>query len=359
MLRDFQPYEWETPSGDLARKLGLKVEQIVRFDTNTSPSVPKKWLQKLSSKLEAIGINDYPDTSYLKFRKAVSRYTGLDPDRLIITNGADEGLDIIVKTFIDDNTDAVISIPTYIFYKVVTQIAGGNIIAIPRREDFSDDEEGLIKAARRDNTRIVFLCSPNNPTGNSTRQETVIRLLEESDVIIILDEAYSEFSGKTMLPLTDRYDNLIILRTFSKAFSLAGARIGYMISSKETIELLNKIRPPNSLSVISLALAELALNDLETVRENISFLIQERERCKKFLDELHGTTVYPSEANFLLLKFDTIDPENVFRLLMQKGLIVRNVSRTPLLERCLRFSVRLPEQNDRLLDAISKIIDDT
>ncbi|MFQ6135510.1 MAG: histidinol-phosphate transaminase [Nitrososphaerales archaeon] len=359
MLEDFEPYEWETPSGDIASRLGLKVEQIVRFDTNASPTVPKKWLRELASKLEDIGINDYPDTSYLKFRRAVSRYIDIDPDRITVTNGADEGLDIIVKTFIDNGTDAVVSTPTYMFYKAVTQIAGGNIVSVPRREDFSDDEEDLLEAAKKDSTRIIFLCSPNNPTGNSTKRETAIRLLEESDVVIAVDEAYSEFSGKTLLDLTDRYDNLIILRTFSKAFSLAGARVGYMVASKKTIDLLNKIRPPNSLSVISLALAELALNDLETVRENIRFIVRERERCRSFLERLQRLMVYPSEANFLLLKFDEIDPEQVYKLLMQRGLVVRNVSRTPGLERCLRFSVRLPEQNDMLLDAISEVTGNT
>jgi len=359
LIEDFEPYEWEKPSRDLASRLGLKVEQIVRFDTNASPKTPKKWLRELASRLESMRVNDYPDTSYLRLRTAISKRLGVELDMITVTNGADEGLDILAKTFIDEGTYAVTSTPTYTFYRVVVQLAGGGVIPVPRVGDFEDDEEGLLKAARRGDVRLIILCSPNNPTGNSSRHETVVRLLEESDVVVAVDEAYSEFSGKTFLDLTSRFDNLIILRTFSKAFSLAGARVGYMVSSKATAGLLNKVRLPNSLSVISLELAEIALNDPETVSENVRFMVSERERCRSRLDELKGVKVYPSEANFLLVKFIEHDPEEVYRRLTKRGLIVRNVSKTPGLEGCLRFSVRLPEQNDMLLEAISEITNNT
>jgi len=159
-----------------------------------------------------------------------------------------------------------------------------------------------------------------------------------------------------LVDLTNRYDNLIILRTFSKAFALAGARVGYTVASKPTIDLINKVRPPNSLSVISLALAELAANDLETVKRNIKAAVQERDRCRKLIERLKGIHVYPSETNFLLLSFEKLDPNKVHKELMKRGLIVRNVSKTKGLEKCLRFSVRLPEQDDLLLTALSEIM---
>jgi len=328
-LEGFEPYEWETPSADIAARLGLAVEQIIRFDTNTSPDVPIRWLRDLSSKLDEIGINDYPDTSYLSLRKALSKYVNVPVDWITVTDGADEGLDLLVKTFMDVGSKAVVSAPTYSYYRTIAQTAGGDIVSVPRLKDFSDDIEGLLKAAKREDTRIVFLCSPNNPTGNSSKREDVIRLLEETDVAIVVDEAYSEFSGKTLVDLTNRYDNLIILRTFSKAFALAGARVGYTVASKPTIDLINKVRPPNSL--------------------------QERDRCRKFIEQLKGIHVYPSETNFLLLSFEKLDPDKVHKELMKKGLIVRNVSKTKGLGKCLRFSVRLPEQDDLLLTALSEI----
>ncbi len=357
VLERFEPYEWETPSGDIAAKLGLAVDQIIRFDTNASPNVPSKWLRDLSSKLDKIGINDYPDTSYLSLRKALSEYINVPVDRITVTNGSDEGLDLLIKTFIDVGSKAVVSAPTYSYYRTITQTAGGDIVPVPRLKNFSDDIEGLIKAAKREDSQIVFLCSPNNPTGNSSKREDIIQLLEGTDVAVAVDEAYSEFSGKTLVDLTNRYDNLIVLRTFSKAFALAGARVGYTVASKSTLDLINKVRPPNSLSVISLALAELAANDLDTMKKNVKIAVQERDRCRKFIvEQLKDIQVYPSETNFLLLRFEKIDPNKVHKELMRRGLIVRNVSKTTGLEKCLRFSIRLPKQNDLLLNALSEIV---
>ena len=355
-FRYFEPYEWETSSLEIALKTGLNVDQIIRFDTNASPVIPTNWLSNLSSKLEDVKINDYPDTSYLNLRKALSKYINIDYNRIIVTNGADEGLDIIVKSFIDEGTIAVLSTPTYSYYKVITQIAGGNTISVPRKEYFVDDEENLVKAAKKEDTRIIFLCSPNNPTGNSTKKETIIRLLEESDSIVVVDEAYSEFSGINNIDLTDKYDNLVVIRTFSKAFSLAGARVGYIISSRKTIDILNKVRPPNSVSSISLALAEFGLSDIEKVKDNIKFMIKERDKCKAHLEKINRVKVYPSETNFLLVEFNCIPVEHLYKLLLRRGLVVRNLSHITGLEKCLRFNIRLPDQNEILLSTISEII---
>ncbi len=353
-LEDFKPYEWQISSTNLASKL-KKNNQILRFDTNTSPYISKMWLKKLSSRLDKLNINDYPDVSYNNLKKSISEYVNINQNMITVTNGSDEGLDMIAKTFIDENTNTIISTPTYMFYRIISQIMGGNVISIPRKENFIDDEE-LILNSITENNSIIFLCSPNNPTGNSSKRETIIHLIKNPNVIVIVDEAYSEFSGKTLVDLTNNYDNLIIIRTFSKAFSLAGARIGYMVASKTTIDLLNIVRPPNSLSVISLALAEIALKDIKFVQENIRYIINERERCKKILDKIKGVQVYRSDANFLLLKFNKLNPNKIYNLLLQKGLIVRNVSNMINLEKCLRFNIRTSAQNDILLTAFSEII---
>lgn len=355
ILYDFEPYEWEISSKDIALKYSLKEENIIRFDTNTSPFIPIEWINDIASKLENLGINEYPDTSYIKLRKSISKNYNIDDDQISITNGADEGLDIISKIFIDKNSDTIISTPTYSFYSIITKIMGGNIISIPRKDNFVDDIENIIKTPKRKNN-IIFLCSPNNPTGNSIERKNVIRLLTETNSVIVVDEAYSEFSGKTLIDLTNEYDNLIILKTFSKAFSLAGARIGYIVASKIMINILNKVRPPNSLSVISLALADIAINDSEKVKKNIKFIINERERCKKFIENIPGINVFPSEANFLLIKFNKIKSEIVYNLLLKEGLIVRNVNHIQSLENCIRFSIRNSQQNNLLLNTISNII---
>jgi histidinol-phosphate aminotransferase len=359
MLKCFAPYEWELPSSIIAIELGLKAEQIIRFDTNTSPNIPSKWLQSLSSKLPNININDYPDTSYFKFRENISKYLNITPSNITVTNGADEGLDILAKAFIDPGYDVAISTPTYMYYEKIASIAGGNVIHVNRQEDFSNDITALMDVAQRDKTCLIFICNPNNPTGNWTTREDLVNLLEVSDATIVIDEAYSEFNGKTMVDMTDHYDNLVVLRTFSKAFCLAGARVGYIVSSKSTINTINKVRPPNSLSTISLALAEIALNDLQVMRSNVKLIIKERERCRKYINDLKGVYAYPSETNFLLISFNELDPNQVHAELFQHGLIVRNVSEIPRLERCLRFNIRLPIQNNILLNEITKIINKT
>ena len=355
-LKDFKPYEWQVSSINLASKINKNNNQIIRFDTNTSPSISKEWLKKLSSKLENLNINDYPDISYGNLKTSISNYLDINENMITVTNGSDEGLDIISKTFIDEQTYTIISSPTYMFYRVISQIMGGNVILIPRKKNFFDDEKNILNYINNHNNNIIFLCSPNNPTGNSSKRETVINFLKNPNVIVVVDEAYSEFSGKTLIDLTKKYNNLIILRTFSKAFSLAGARIGYIITSKEITNLLSMVRPPNSLSVLSLALAEIALKDDTFVKNNIKYIINERERCKNIIERNNNVQVYPSETNFLLVKFNKLNPNIIYNKLLQKGLIVRNISHLINLEKCLRFNIRTPEQNDILLDAFSEIV---
>ena len=288
-------------------------------------------------------------------RKSISKYLNIRDDQITVTNGADEGLDIVSKIFIDKYTDTIISTPTYSYYNIITKIMGGNTISISRKEKFIDDIENILKTIKKKNN-IVFLCSPNNPTGNCIKQKSVIRLLTETDSIIVVDEAYVEFSGNSLINLTNKYDNLIILRTFSKAFSLAGARVGYIVASKKMIDLLNKVRPPNSLSVISLALADIALNNLENVNDNIKFIVNEREKCKNFINNISGVNVFPSEANFLLIKFNNIKSDIIYNLLLKQGLIVRNFNNIKGLENCLRFGIRNSQENNILLNAISEIL---
>mgnify|MGYP001030023091 CR=1 FL=1 len=352
VVRKLQPYVWEPSNEQIALSVGLKPGEIVRFDTNVSPNPPSSLLIKLASQLNEMRVNEYPDTSYTKLRRAISNYAEVTMDQIVVTCGADEALDMAAKTFIDHGSFAVTSSPTYALFKIVTELMGGNVKPVPRLEDFEDDVEGLLKAASTE-SRVIFLCSPNNPTGNISRRETVVSLLSEAGCAVVVDEAYYEFSGRTVVDLTKKYDNLVVVRTFSKAFSLAGARVGYMISSPETAGMLNKVRPPNSVSVISLLLSEAALNDLELMRRNVELIVRERDRCIKFLEECSGVKVYPSHANFVLLRFEKGGAERVYSRLLKKGLVVRCLSGTPGLEGCLRFNVNLPEKNDLLLEALA------
>jgi len=355
ILENFKPYEWELSVIDVAKKFGLNPDKILRFDTNTMPFQPVRLLEKLNQKLLNLKVNEYPETSYLELREALAGYLGRNVDEITVTAGCDEALDILVKVFIDPNTKVLVSTPTYAMYRVVVEAMGGKIVNIQRKPDFSDDVENILRTV--DNkTKLIFLCNPNNPTANPTSEKTVTQLLDETDCAVVVDESYVEFYGKSFVNLIDKYENLIILRTFSKAFSLAGARIGYMVANKKTINLLNLMRPPNSLTVISLALAKIALENLDWIRENVKKIVEERERLAKVLGEIDGVYVYPSVTNFLLVKFVKGNVNKIHQELLKSGIITRNVSDQPMLENCLRITVRKPEENRVLIENLKKIL---
>jgi histidinol-phosphate aminotransferase len=352
-VKRFKPYEWEPNNEAISAEVGIPPEEIIRFDTNTSPFTPSKLLSELGRKLSSLKVNDYPDTSYTSLREALSKYTGASIEQISVTNGADEALDIIAKTFVDSGTTVLVSVPTYSMYRITTEIMGGKVMPVLRRGDLSDDVDAIINVA--EGVRAVFLCSPNNPTGNLTKRSTVLRLLREVDAPIIVDEAYFEFCGKTVADLVAKYENLIVVRTLSKAFGLASVRVGYMIAASETVNILNRVRPPNSLGIMSITLAQAALREVGYMERNRELIVRERERLREALKELGKIYVYPSEANFFLVRFKYLSGSEVYRRLLRLGIVTRDVSDLPMLENCLRLTVRTPEENDKLLEALAKI----
>jgi histidinol-phosphate aminotransferase len=355
LFSGFEEYGWETPSEEIAAKVGLPVGEIVRLDTNTSPFRPVRALEDLASALDTIEVNQYPDTSYLSLREDLAGYTGKGLDRFVITNGADEGLDIITKVFLDPGDEVVITTPTYSMYRIASSIMGARVVTVPRRKDFSIDVEKIL-ASVTPKTKAIFLCNPNNPTGDFTPIADLERLAEESRVAVAIDEAYFEFCGKSAVDLSDELENVIVCRTLSKAFSMAGVRIGYLVAKPETVKKLNVVRPPNSVSVISLFLAQAALAHPDEMRGNVRSTVEEREKLVRRLGEIRGIVVYPSETNFLLFRVLDGDASAVHGELMGKGLVLRNLSRVQGVENCLRCTVSTPEINDRLVAALERAL---
>ncbi|MEN2974060.1 MAG: histidinol-phosphate transaminase [Candidatus Caldarchaeales archaeon] len=354
----FKPYEWETPDWKIAEEYNLKLDQIIRMDLNTSPYLPQKWLKNLESKIKMMKINGYPDATYRELVNEISNYVGVRSDKIIPTNGADEAIDIIVRTFVDSGSEVILSSPTYDYFRVSVELQGGRIINIQRKNDFKDDVDRIISSIT-DKIRAIFLCSPNNPTGNTIEYNDIVRILDEvTDTAVIVDEAYYEYSGRTFIELTDSYDNLIIIRTLSKAFGLAGARIGYIVASRETAKLISKVRPPNSLSIPSIELAIIALKDSETVIRNARKIVKERERVRELLSALPKLKVYPSEANFILFKLVRGNPKNLHRRLMERGIIIRDLDHVPGLQSHFRVTVSVPENNNRFLKLLEKLLEE-
>lgn len=354
-LENFIPYSWETPTHEVAAKYGLKPESIIRMDLNTSPFQPKRWLASLSRNIQKIPVHLYPDASYQRLRQALAEYAETDIDEITVGNGADECLMMVSQTFMEKDGQALISYPSYSYFRVCAEIMGGKVVKVSRKPDFRDDVEGLLTAAKN-NTQIVFLCSPNNPTGNLIEESELRKLLAELDAVIVVDEAYYEYCGKTFAGLVSSYSNLIVVRTMSKAFSLAGVRVGYAIAAEETIRKLNLVRPPNSVGVLSTALAQHALKKTSDVRKWVDKVVKERERVRNILEGDGRVKVYPSQANFLLIKFKEVNAGLVQQKLMQQGIVVRNLSDS--VENSLRVTVLTRRENDRFLKALKNVLDE-
>ena len=338
-IRRMQPYEWEPPSAAIAQQAGVPEDQVVRFDTNTFP-----WPGAAVDRLAPEPLNEYPDTSYAALTEAIAHYADVPTDRITVGAGADEILDLIAKAYIDGAAPAVISRPTYPMFAVLTEMAGGSVDAVPAVDLRVDRQPFLDRAGR---ARLTWLSNPNNPTGELLPFDYVETLAGATAGILVLDEAYYEMSGVTGLPLIDRMPNVVVVRTLSKAFGLAGARVGYALAGPAISEALRRVRPPGSISVMSAALAVESLSDLKGMRDRVERIRSERARLQRELAAL-GLEVRESAANFLLVRAG----RQLAPVLLRSGLVVRTFPAGSLLADFIRLTVRRPEENARLIDAL-------
>ena len=339
-IRAMHPYEWEPPSASIARQAGVPEDQVVRFDTNTFP-----WPGARLDALPPEPLNEYPDTSYATLTEAIAQYADVRTDRITVGAGADEILDLIAKAYIDASARVVLSHPTYPMFRILTEMAGGSIDEV-RAVDLRLDRPAFLERAR--DARLSWLCNPNNPTGELLPLEFVEEVALASNGVVVVDEAYFETSGLTALPLIERLPNLVVVRTLSKAFGLAGVRVGYALAGVAISDALRRVRPPGSISVVSAALGAQALSDVNGMRERVQQVKHERMRLRRGLEGL-GLAVRESAANFLLVQTGRSSAPR----LLQKGLVVRTFPATSLLAEYIRITVRRPEENDRLVAALA------
>ncbi|MEM3404535.1 MAG: histidinol-phosphate transaminase [Nitrososphaeria archaeon] len=355
----FSPYEWEMSPEEIAKVAKIPVGDVIRLDTNTSPFIPEKWLRTLSKDVHKLPVNQYPDTRYTELTRYISRYCGVKDENIIVASGADEAIDIIIKTIVDYDDKVVLSTPSYPMFRIASQIAGGKTINVPRRNSppFADDVDGIIHTSKENRASAVFLCNPNNPTGTFLEIDQIRRIVEELDCGVVVDEAYFEYCGKTAIKLINEHPNLFIIRTLSKAFSLAGARIAYILANEETANKLNYVRPPNSLSVISIRLGIIALSDVRQVNRWVKYILKERDRCFKALSSMRNVKPYPSVANFILFRLLKGNSEEVYRQLLTKGISIRNLNGVEMLDNCMRVTIGSKKQNNRFLSELKRIVD--
>ncbi len=303
------------------------------------------------------GVNRYPDPQQNGVKDLLSEIKGISKENILLGNGSDEVLDLIYRAFCEPNKDNIITLPpTYGMYDVLANInAIENRTVLLSEGNFQPKVTQILKKSDA-NTKILFLCSPNNPTGNSFSVESVRELLLKFKGLVVIDEAYIDFSEqKSWLERLQEFPNLIITQTLSKAFGLAGIRMGVCYASAEIIKILNNIKPPYNVNELSQQRAIVRLQKIEEVQNEISQLISERKRLKKELEccVSYIEKVFPSDGNFLLLKVD--DATKRYNQLIEYGVVIRNRTTQPLCENCLRISVGVCEENQRLLRALKAI----
>ena len=334
-IADLQPYSSARDEFDPVER------EVVYLDANENPFDN--------------GVNRYPDPQQRKLKEVIARRRGLAANQLLLGNGSDEVLDLIFRAFCIPNQDKIIVMPpTYGMYRVLANINCIYLDEVPLNNDFQLVTKDILNQISTQ-TKVIFLCSPNNPSGNSFRQEDILTLLQSFTGLVVIDEAYIDFSTqKSLVSELSSYPNLIITQTLSKAYGLAGIRLGICFASEEIIDILNKIKPPYNINSLTQECAISALEDWDTTQGQITQLIAERKGLFAQLEKISFVEkVYPSDANFLLVQVD--DANKRYAQLIENYIVVRNRSKQLGCENCLRFSVGTPQENQILIETLNRL----
>lgn len=295
--------------------------------------------------------NRYPDPLQYKVKKRLSEIKGVPPRNIFLGNGSDEAIDILFRAFCNPGKDNVITVPpTYGMYEVSANINDVELRKINLLPDYQLNMEGIAEAID-ENTKIIFICSPNNPTGNSINRTDIETILANFNGLVVIDEAYINYSRqKTFIQELTEYSNLVVLQTLSKAWGLAGLRVGMAFASEEIIEVFNKVKPPYNMNEASQQLTLEALQNVDQVNNWIKESVSEREMLRANLSIMPSViTIFPSDANFILVK--TENPKEIYQYFVEQGIIVRDRSKVELCEGCLRITVGTPQENKLLTEA--------
>ena len=312
-----------------------KKQKLVFLDANESPFQNE--------------INRYPNNKHIDLKQTLLELNQLSNGQIVLGNGTDEILDLIMRVFCNPSSDKIITIPpTYGMYDVIAKTNNVENIKVPLKSNFTLNLEEL-KKSFSEKTKLLFLCSPNNPTGNSFSRKDLIDLIESFNGVVVIDEAYNNFSpNSSMVSLINKYNNLIVTQTMSKAFGMAGIRLGMGFSNNKIINYINKIKPPYNINLLTEKRALKELKNIDTIKTNIKIILDERNKLIDSLNELSFIIkVYPSDSNFILIKVDDADLR--YKQLIEKGIVLRNRSKELLCDNCLRITIGTPYENELLI----------
>lgn len=299
--------------------------------------------------------NRYPDPMQWKLKERIAELKGVAVKSIFLGNGSDEPIDLVIRAFCEPGTDRIVSIaPSYGMYEVAAEVNNVEFCKVELDKSFNLDADRLLQAVD-ERTKVIYLCSPNNPTGNSLEREKLYRILNTFQGIVVIDEAYIDFSTEpSFLSELNQFPNLIVLQTLSKAWGAAGIRMGMAFASPEIIFILNKIKYPYNVNMLTQAQALDILNHADRMKEQLDAILSERARLQSVLSGLACVKkMYPTDANFILV--DVGDANGIYDLLVNKGVIVRNRTNVTLCDGCLRVTVGTPEENQALLAVLETI----
>lgn len=329
--------------------------RIIKLDMNESPYGPSP--KARAALAEFAGTNRYPTFDAAPLREALARYTGAAADQIICGAGLDDVLNTFAHAVIDPGDEVVISEPTFGVYRSLVSLHGGQVADAPLTHTFELDPEHVL-AAVTERTKLIIICTPNNPTGNALDPASVERVVAEAPCLVAIDEAYAEFAGTTHLPLMDRYPNLVILRTMSKFAGMAGMRVGYGIFPPALMPFLHAVTPPfHNVTLASTAAVVASLEDLPYLNGIVARINADREALAANLRELPGVSPLPSATNFLLVRLPVEDAGPIVRELARRGILVRHFGRPELgIRDCLRVTVGTTEESEVFLSELAAIL---
>ncbi|MFX1298267.1 MAG: histidinol-phosphate transaminase [Promethearchaeota archaeon] len=357
-LKNYIRYVSGASVPDLLERYKIDNQTVLKLDANENVFIEPEWLrEKINKAIQSCIVSRYPDNLYFEARDSLAKYLNIKSNQILLGNGSDDVLDAIVHAFLDNSSELITAEPTFSMYEFLTKIIGAKYVVTLVDENFEVNSEEIL-ASLTENTKIIILSSPNNPTGNQFSTEKLKEIIEGTDRIVVIDEAYVDFAEYDLLHWINKYDNLIITRTFSKSWGLAGLRVGYAASNEETITFLKNVQKPYSLNIIGQAIIPAIIDDIGYINKTIQKIKEERKWLESAYQTIKNLKKYPSVTNFFLLRIlkKEFTVDELIKQLIQKGIIIRDRSDQPLLQKCVRITIGTREMNEIVISSMKNIL---
>ncbi|MHA1359575.1 MAG: histidinol-phosphate transaminase [Candidatus Helarchaeota archaeon] len=342
----------------LLERHNITDRQIIKLDANENMLIEPDWLrEKINEAIESSIVSRYPDNLYIEARDSLAKYLNVKKNQILLGNGSDDVLDAIIHAFLDNSSELITAEPTFSMYEFLTKIIGAKYVVTLVDENFDVNTEEILASITK-NTKIIILSSPNNPTGNQFSTNRLKQIIEGTDRIVVIDEAYVDFANYNLLEWINRYDNLIIMRTLSKSWGLAGLRVGYAVSNDEVISFLKNVQKPYSLNIIGQAIIPSIIRDIDYINNIIQTIKDERDWLYHAYQSIDNLVCYPSVTNFFLLRIikEDFTANKLINQLIQKGIVIRDRSDQPLLQNCVRITIGTHKMNEYVIESLEKIL---